>query len=135
MKKENPEFLPVGAAPFRPEGVPFDPIMRTVRTIVAKLSQEERQDILTSWDRTRERIERMPRRMSTIIKMDISSFPEQSAPAELAELSDCLLEPLDDIVIRGKLQDEAVNEGNVDEIEPGDDVVIYTRSAARRPWV
>ena len=55
--------------------------------------------------------------------------------AELPQLMDSLIEPLDEAVIVGNLADEVVEEGSMDEVCPGVDVVVYTTSISQRPWV
>ena len=80
----------------------------------------------TSWDQLRDRLERHARQWHLFPKMDIRRLPTQS-PAELSPLMDSLMEPLDEAVIVGNVADEVVEEGSLEEICEGVDVVVYTR--------
>ena len=94
--------------------------------MTARLPLSERMSVETSWDQLRARLERHQRQRHLFPQMDITKFPEQS-PAELPPLMDSLIEPLDEAVIVGNLADEVLEEGSVEEIAAGVDVVVYTR--------
>ena len=66
--------------------------------------------------------------------MDLHSLPKIQADV-LPEFRDFLSEPLDDQVIRGNVCDEMVEAGDFQELVVGEDVVVYTLSVSRRPWV
>ena len=118
LLKDGVVFSPVGAADFRVNEIPFDMIFKTVRLMTAKLPICERNSILEKWDRLRDAMENMERRRKYLPKMDVTAFPVY-VPHELPELDDTLAEPLDEAVIRGNVRDEAVEEGEVDEITLG----------------
>ena len=134
LLKESVVFNPIGAAEFRPGGVPFDPIMKTVRTIASKLPEDEKLEMFKSWDRLRENVERTSRNRPYLKKMDITSFPKVQV-RELPPLMDALAEPVDDLVIQGNIRDEVIEEGIIDEFEENVDIVVYTKSLSQRPWV
>ena len=125
-------YNPVDVAEFRTSEVPFDAIIKTVKTMIQHFPLEERNRIISSWDRDRENLERTMRRRHHLGRMDIEAFPKQE---ERVEPSDTLMEPLDDMVLRGNICDEVVDDGDTDEVICGTDVVVYTRSVSQRPWV
>ena len=96
--------------------------MRTVRIITARLPLSERMTVETSWDQLRDRLQRQERNRPNYPKMDISEYPKQSK-VELPPLMDSLMEPLGEMIISGNLADEAVEEGGIEEISEGTEVV------------
>ena len=119
-------FSPVPAAEFRVESIQFDAIMKTLRLMISNLPSDERNQIISSWDRLRDRLENLARRREYIPKMNILQFPK-IRQNELQPAVDSLAEPLDDLVIRGNICDEVAEDGNVEELCEGVDVVVYTR--------
>ena len=116
---------PVDIAEFRTHEINFDAIMKTVRGMISRSPPEERMSVLTEWDRLRDNMENIQRRISTIPKMDIRNFPKLLVD-ELPPLEDALLENLGEsenvISISGRLCDEVVEEGDLEEIIAGTDV-------------
>ena len=132
LLKETTVYTPVGAAEFRSEEIPFDQIMKTVRTISSKLMIHEKVAMINSWDRVREKLDRTTRNRPYLKKMDLTTLPTL-VEEDLPPLMDALIEPLDDLVnvIRGNTRDEAVEEGSVEEIIENVDVVVYTKTRSK----
>ena len=126
------EHEPVEAAQFRTENIPFDMIMKTVTTVTSKLPLEKANLIRQKWDNKRESLERMARRRPFLPKMKILDLPKQ-CPEDLADITPLHREEA--AYISGKLCDEEPEEGSLSEIAANDDVVVYTASKQRRPWV
>ena len=122
-------------ADFRTDDIRFDVIMKTVGNMISKLQLTDRIPIVNSWDRLREEMENMSRGRTAVKKMNLNEFPKINDIEDLPPLMDDLLESLDEHQIIGHLCDEAVEEGRAEEICPGVDVVIYTKSKIKRPWV
>ena len=66
--------------------------------------------------------------------MDIRQFPKIQLKEDLPPLADCLLENLDEPCITGNIRDEAVEEGTVDEVVEGTDLILYTATKSKRPF-
>ena len=69
-------------------------------------------------------------------KMDLTNLPKISIE-QLPEIGDVLMEnlPRNENVIGGRLFDEVVEEGDIDEVVVGSDVVVYTKYCSKRPWI
>ena len=135
LLSENIVFTQVNLAAFRTSEIPFDSILKTVRIISSRLPLQARMALQSSWDRTRQKLEKMERQSHLVEKMDFESFPRLQQREELPPLADILLEPLDEPVITGNVRDEAIEDGEIEEIEEGCDVVVYTNTMSKRPWV
>ena len=132
--KPNVNFTPVGVAEFRTHEIPFDMIFKSLRSMLSRLPLQERNTILGSWDNLRDNLQNTQMRRSVLPTMDITKFPSLQDD-NLPELMDALIEPVGENIIHGNLVDEIITEGRWDEVIPGTDVVVYTRSQSKRPWV
>ena len=134
LLKDNIHFVPVGSSEFRTENIPFDSILKTVKTVTSMLPSQKANDIQQKWDDKREDLDRVVRRRKYLPKMDILSLPKQVYEEILEEVS------LDDEdheghVITGKFCDEEPEVGVLSEVSVDDDVCVYTSSRKCRPWV
>ena len=135
LLKDDVEYLPIGAADFRTYDIPFDPILKSVEKMTSGLLLEKKKSVHRSWDRLRDRLENTARRQEYLPKMDITKLPKNTA-YNIPPLADSLTETIDELVIRGNVLDEAVEEGSMEEIAPGDDVFVYAELSKRKkgPW-
>ena len=132
--KEDTVFDPVPCAEYRIERINFDEIMKGIYIYLARQSAEVRRQVLSSWDRLRDKIERLPRKAEGILKMNISSLPKQRY--EALPIPDYLIENDNDTELEGDLLPEEISEGDFDsEIAVDMDVVVYTMEKKGRPWV
>ena len=132
--REGVEFNPVGAAEFRVHSIPFDRINRTIRIMTSRLSLTCKMKVQESWDRMRDNLEALPRRIHLLEKMDLSKFPKDDFSAE--NVSHPLLQSSEEVEeISGDLMEEHVEEGDLDEICEDIDVCVYSDETTGRPWV
>ena len=135
--QEDIEFVPVGIAEYRVEIIKFDEIWRGIQVYLSKQPASVRIEVMTSWDRLRERIEALPRRGDNFPKMKLSDFPIQQA--EVYQAPEYLLQDPEDgdgCELTGDKYPETVDEGDIEsEIAVGMDVCIFTDEKRGRPWV
>ena len=133
LLKEGHHNEPVAAADFRIEKINFDNINKGLKIYLARLSLEEQMKIQGSWDCLREKLEGLPRRSSTLEKMDLKAFPKQSEDTPI--IPESLRGEDETPELIGDLFPEEICEGNIDELAVNMDVCIYTDNKVGRPWV
>ena len=134
LVKEGVQFIPVGAADFRVESIPFDKINRTISVMTSMLPLGEKILIQNSYDRLRDKLEAAPKRKHLFEKLDLASLPKidysvrNGPPISICD--DGLVEE-----ITGDLLEESISEGSLEEIREDIDVCVYSEETAGRPWV
>ena len=134
LVKEGVQFIPVGAADFRVESIPFDKINRTISVMTSMLPLGEKILIQNSYDRLRDKLEAAPKRKHLFEKLDLASLPKidysvrNGPPISICD--DGLVEE-----ITGDLLEESISEGSLEEIREDIDVCVYSEEKAGRPWV
>ena len=133
LLKEGHLNVPVAAADFRIEKINFDNIMKGLKIYLSRRNLEDRMKITASWDCLREKLEGLPRRSSTLEKMDIRTFPEQSE--DTPEIPESLRQNDNVPELMGDLFPEEIDDGRIEEIAVKMDVCVYTENRVGRPWV
>ena len=129
LVKEGVQFIPVGAADFRVESIPFDKINRTISVMTSMLPLGEKILIQNSYDRLRDKLEAAPKRKHLYEKLDLASLPKidysvrNGPPISICD--DGLVEE-----ITGDLLEESISEGSLEEIREDIDVCVYSEETA-----
>ena len=137
LVKEGVVFEPVGASEFRIDKLDLTHVFRDLLKYFQRLPMPLRVKVSSSWDALRDTLENLPGKMMNLEKMKIADLLKQpisvpsSVPEEFQFVQDKEIPAL-----RGDIFPESLDEGDFqDEIMEGLDVVCYTRSKAKRPWV
>ena len=135
--KEGIVFEPVAASDFRIEKLDMPHIYRDLYKYFQRLPTHLRVKVSSSWDALRDTLENLPTKRMNLEKMKITDLPKQtvseppSVPEEFQHVHEKEIPAL-----KGDIVPEEVDEGKFnDEIFEGLDVVCYTRSKTKRPWV
>jgi len=131
---ENINYSPVPAADFRVEKLCLDVVFRDLRKFISRMTNADRQRVQQSWDNLRERLEKMPHRQKNLPCLKISDLPKQRHEAtntpNVFELDEDVPE------LEGEEFPAELNEGDFEtEVMVGMDVVLWTESKLRRPWI
>ena len=137
LVKEGVSFEPISASEFRIEKLDLTHVFRDLQKYFQRLPMPLRMKVSSSWDALRDTLEKLPGRRMNLEKMKITDLPKQSmlsfptVPEEFQYIYEKEIPAL-----RGDIFPESLDEGKFeDEIMEGLDVVCYTRSKAKRPWV
>ena len=131
-------YSDVDVADFRIEKIQFPKVFRSLDAFLKTISPRESMRLKSSWEVLRRKIETLPEQKSSIQKMRITDFPEQSENSiPLSAIPDHIEDVLatKEREISGQIYPEELKEGNFNEsIAIGLDVVVYTTSKHKRPW-
>ena len=138
MLKEGTDFPLVDPAEFRIKKLDLPKVFLHLQKYFSTLPLVERLGVQGSWDRLREKLEKLPSQADVLRKMNIhdlhsfDSIPQINLPHHFAHLGQ------DEIIpdLEGETFPEELNEADFEEdVKEGLDVLIYTRSKLGRPWL
>ena len=132
LLKDEPDFGPVGPAPFRFESLELDEFEASLRTkYFPTLQAQVRITVAASWERLRRKFEGMERMKNTLPKMKLSDLPMSGQqPRDVFEF----LEEEGTAGNRKEVVGEFYGETNGD-VKVGEDIAVYTEEKVGRPWV
>jgi hypothetical protein len=133
--KPNIQFDPVGSSEFRVPSLNLDKVLHDLQKYFKRMPTPDRVSVSNSWDRLKEALEAMPRRIKTLPTMKLQDLPKMSALVQPSlpdqyDFVDNNREDLPEVV--GKVCEEGLFDEN---IKPDLDVIVYTKSLVGRPWV
>ena len=128
-------YNPVPAADFRIEKLCLDLVFRDLNKFISRMSSAEGNRVRQSWDRLRERLEKMPHRQKHLACMKIFELPKHANTDRTQHLPATEFE--EDIPeLEGEEFPAELNEGDFEsEVLKNMDVVLYTERTIGRPWV
>ena len=134
LVKDLDKLDEIGPSNFRVESIDFDSIIRGLEVHLKNMPFEKQVSIRKSWKELRSRIENAPFESTTLQKMNLSSFPKQTAESgqetELHQYEEVNHE------LKGDVYPENVQLGSIEnEASVGMDVVIRTSEKKWRPWL
>ena len=138
LLKEGTDFPLVDPAEFRIKKLDLPKVFLHLQKYFSTLPLVERLGVQGSWDRLREKLEKLPSQADVLRKMNIhdlhsfDSIPQINLPHHFAHLGQ------DEIIpdLEGETFPEELNEADFEEdVKEGLDVLIYTRSKLGRPWL
>ena len=137
LLKDGIDFTPIEAAEFREEDLNLDKIMSDLRKYYFPLLDlKDQRRVSESWERLCNTLTQLPKKQLSVMK--ITDLPKQlpvmllALPLALAQYDDHADPP--DLV--GERHAPEIQESNFGyEISEGMDVVIWTHSKQKRPWV
>ena len=137
LVKEGVIFEPISASEFRIEKLELVHVFRYLMKYFQWLLMALRVKVSSSWDALRDTLENLPRRRMNLMTMKIENLPKQPmhpSPIVPDEFQHIYEREIPALI--GDIFPENLDEGKFeDEIMEGLDVVCYTRSKAKRPWV
>lgn len=129
LLKQGCHICPVPAADFRIETLNLDLIGADYMKYVNSIKKEQvRSNCLKSWERLRNRLEKMPRKKNNLPKMKMEEFLKQTRSVlDVYEFA----EEEEEREVRGvEMYPEKLG-----VLKKGDNVVIYTSDYVGRPWI
>ena len=137
LVKELTEFNPVASAEFRIEKLDFPHVFRDLNKYFSRLPLLLRMKVSSSWEALRKTLERLPAQRFNLEKMKITELPKQSVhevPSIPEEFQHVIEKEIPALV--GDIFPETLDEGMFeDEIVEDLDIVCYTKTKSKRPWV
>lgn len=137
LVRESVVYEPVPASEFRIEKLDLEHVFRDLLKYFQTLPLPLRMKVSSSWDFLRETLEKLPSKQLNLEKMKILDLPKQASvvsptiPDEFSQIEEVEIPPL-----KGDIFPEDIEDGRIeDEIFEGLDVVCYTVSKSKRPWV
>ena len=129
LLKDNADFGPVGAAPFRVESLEIDELEASLRTkYFPTLQACIRIHVETSWQRLRRKLEGLERRKGSLPKMVLKDLPVTgNQPKDVFEFYETAGSSKE---VEGEIYPELHG-----DVKIGDDVAVYTEEKIGRPWV
>ena len=140
LLKDDLEFSPVPVSPFRIEKLAIDKVYADLVTkYFPTLEVTNRIVVQASWERTKTILENLPNKSNNLPKMNLLSLPRQAFGPAPAPAPPSYLEPFLDIEereLQGQVCIQEPVEGDFfDDIKVNMDVVVYSESKTKRPWV
>ena len=139
LLKDNPNFTPIPVSPFRVESLNLDKVYGDLVTkYFPTLEQINRREVETSWERTKVMLENLPKRIDNLPKMNLQSLPRQTMgpiPTYPSYLKPFLDKTGERELYGQECIEEPVDGDFHDEIQVDMDVVVYSETKAKRPWV
>ena len=137
LLKENSTFEdPVDVADFRIDKLELPKVYRDLIKYFKRMPTSVRVKVSTSWDHLRDQLESLPVRQHNLPKMRLETLPkmritEPRLPDEYEFVEESEIPQL----IGEKYPEEALDGVFDNNIIVGMDVVVYTKSQEKRPWV
>ena len=137
LLSESVQHEPVPASDFRIEKLDLDHVFRDLFKYFQTMPMPLRMRVSSSWDSLRKTLEKLPSKQLNLETMKIFDLPKQAEvepptiPEEFNHIEEREIPPL-----KGDIFPEDIEDGKFeDEIFEGLDVVCYTVSKSKRPWV
>ena len=130
LLKDSAEFGPVGVAAFRLDQLEMDEVEASLRKkYFPSLTNQVRQNVMTSWQRLRRRLEEVERKSYALPKMKLQDLPKSgNQPKDVFEFEDTEKE------IEKEVEGELYPEERSD-VSVGEDIAVFTTVKTGRPWV
>lgn len=135
LLNENIDYSPVPAADFRVEKLCLDVVFRDLNKFISRMANADGKRVQQSWANLREKLEKMPHRQKNLPCLKISELPKQRNDSTNFPVVPDLDE--DDVPeLQGEEFPAELNVGDFEtEVMVGMDVVLWTESKLRRPWL
>ena len=137
LLREGTQFNAIGPADFRVEKLQLDKVFQHLQRFLATLPLTEKMTVRNSWDRLRDKIEKIPTQKEMLKQMKLLELPSQtqnnhgSLPTHFAHLEQD--EAVPDLL--GEIFPETLEEADfTEEVRVGLDVLIYCKTKKGRPW-
>ena len=138
LLKENSKFDdPIGVADFRVDTLNLPKVYQDLLKYFKRMPTQTRMQVSQSWDHLRDQLESLPAKQHNLPKMRLETLPKMKINGE-PQLPDEyeFVEENDVPPLIGEKYPEEVIDGDFDNnIIVGMDVVVYTKSKEKRPWV
>ena len=138
LLKENTEFPAIGPAPLRVEKLNLEKVFQHLQKFFTTLPLTDKMRIQGSWEKLREKLEKLQIRAEGFRKMKIQDLKQQDPntctvlPQHFAHLGQEEVIP----DLEGDTFPEVLDEADFKEDnKEGVDVLIYTRTKHNRPWL
>ena len=128
-------YEPVGAAEFRIEKLDLERVLLSMRKYFDTLEAPEKMDVVNSWDKFKEEIERLPmkRQLNLFPTMKLSDLPKQVS--EPSPSSSSQFEISAEHQLHGEHVDLDARDGDTEDLEVGTEICVYTDVKKWRPWL
>ena len=130
MLNDNIVFSSVPSADVRVDTLNFPKVVSDLQEYFRRMPTHVRVEVASSWDRLRDRLESLPRRMPFLPPMRIDSLPKMPVTEEVQSLPDEFEFVNEDLDALPELSGD-----QHEKTEVGQDVVVYTEVKDGRPWV
>jgi hypothetical protein len=136
LLQEETNFYDVGTAAFRLEKLQFDKIFQHLQRFLSTLPLTEKLAVGSSWNRLREKLEKIADNKDALVKMKLLAISTQAArSAHLPEHFTHLEQDENVPDLQGELFPESLDEGDFNEdMQEGLDVLVYSKVKKGRPW-
>ena len=133
MLNENVVFHPVPSADFRIDSLNIPKVVHDLQSYFSRMPTQIRVDVASSWDRLRNRLESLPRRLPFLPPMRIESLLKMSPTDVILAIPDEYAFVNDDLDALPDISGDHHEEGP--SVSVGQDIVVYTEVVLGRPWV
>ena len=137
LLKESAKFdEPIGVADFRIEKLELPKVYRDLLKYFKRMPFHLRVQVSASWDNLRDQLESLPARQNNLPKMRLETLPKMANNQPQLPDEYEFVEETEIPQLIGEQYPEEVVDGVFDNnIIVGMDVVVYTLSTEKRPWV
>ena len=127
---------PVGVADFRIDKLELPKVYRDLLKYFKRMPTQVRVQVSSSWDKLRDQLESLPGKQNNLPKMRLETLPKMNnsdpqLPDEYEFVEENEVAPL----IGDIFHEEAIDGVFESNIIVGMDVVVYTKTLSKRPWV
>ena len=129
----NWEFIKT--AEFRIEKLELEKVFNGLKKYFKTLEGEEKMEVVSSWDKFRDRMEKLPRKrtLDLLGSMTLDDLPRQehSESVKIPSLEAEINHP----TLEGESITVDAEKGDVCELRPGTEVCVYSVTKHNRPWI